>query len=191
MTIRGDSSEYELLKKWCEELPFYKKPEIVTSCEIGIREGLGSKIIMLGIRARIGGIPYKHIGIDPYNNLKYQHYDSTIESTADYTNEMRDQMKEDFSDHPEFMFLNIKDTEYMKKYSNEDIVFDFVHFDGPHMTKDVLREAIYFADKSRKGTRFVFDDYTKYKINDVAKLLEYWNFKIIDTGSNKICFQKI
>ena len=59
------------------------------------------------------------------------------------------------------------------------------------MTKDVIREALYFADRSRKGSRFIFDDYTQYKINDIARLLQFWNFKIIDTGSNKICFQRI
>ena len=26
MTIRGDSTEYELLKKWCETLPFFEEP---------------------------------------------------------------------------------------------------------------------------------------------------------------------
>ena len=48
--IRGDSTEYELLKKWCTTLPFYEEPKSVTTCEIGVREGLGSKIIMLGIQ---------------------------------------------------------------------------------------------------------------------------------------------
>tara|TARA_R100001163_G_C5058786_1_gene195420 strand:+ start:1207 stop:1782 length:576 start_codon:yes stop_codon:yes gene_type:complete len=191
MTIRGDSTEYELLKKWCEELPFYEKPETVTTCEIGVREGLGSKIIMLGIRSRIGNIQYKHIGIDPYGNLKYQHYDNSKEYTADYTDDMRQRMEKDFSDHPEFVFLHMKDIDYMKKFSDQTTVFDLVHFDGPHMTKDVIREALYFADRSRKGSRFIFDDYTQYKINDIARLLQFWNFKIIDTGSNKICFQRI
>ena len=40
--IRGDSLEYELLEKWSKgfDCQGYK------SCEIGVREGLGSKIIM-------------------------------------------------------------------------------------------------------------------------------------------------
>ena len=77
MTIRGDSTEYDLLKKWCETLPFFEEPKSVTTCEIGVREGLGSKVIMLGLRARlVKKIPYQHIGIDPYGNLKYQHYDN-------------------------------------------------------------------------------------------------------------------
>ncbi len=47
MTIRGDSTEYDLLKKWSETLPFFEEPKSVTTCEIGVREGLGSKVIML------------------------------------------------------------------------------------------------------------------------------------------------
>ena len=74
MTIRGDSTEYELLKKWCETLPFYKEPKSVTTCEIGVREGLGSQVIMMGIKARIGNKPYEHIGIDPYGSRVYEHF---------------------------------------------------------------------------------------------------------------------
>ena len=86
--IRGDSTEYELLRKWCQTLSFDKEPKSITTCEIGVREGLGSKIIMTGIRDNKKNIPYEHIGIDPYNNLKYQHYDSKVAYTSDYTEEM-------------------------------------------------------------------------------------------------------
>ena len=98
MAIRGDSTEYNLLKEWCETLPFFEEPKSVTTCEIGIREGLGSKIIIAGIKKRIGFIPYKHIAIDPYGNLKYQHYDKGPAYTADYTDSMRLQMEQDFKD---------------------------------------------------------------------------------------------
>ena len=64
MTIRGDSTEYDLLKKWCETLPFFEEPKSVTTCEIGVREGLGSQVIMMGLKKRIGNKPYEHIAID-------------------------------------------------------------------------------------------------------------------------------
>jgi hypothetical protein len=31
------------------------------------------------------------------------------------------------------------------------------------MTKDVMTEAVWFANRSESGARFVFDDYKKYK----------------------------
>jgi hypothetical protein len=190
MTIRGDSTEYDLLKKWCETLPFYEEPKSVTTCEIGVREGLGSQVIMMGVKARILNIPYEHIGIDPYNNLKYQHYDDSPEYTADYTDEMRQQMVNDFVNNKNFNFYHLTDIQYMNLFSSTDKIFDLVHFDGPHMTKDVIREAVWFADKSRKGTRFIFDDYKKYGLEDITKMLDYWNFKVIESGENKICLQR-
>ena len=79
----------------------------------------------------------------------------------------------------------------MKLNSTKDIIFDLVYFDGPHKTQDVLREALWFADKSRKGTRFIFDDFRTYVIEDIAKLLAYWNFNIIGSGASKMCLQRM
>lgn len=194
MTIRGDSQEYELLKKWTETLPFYEEPKFVTTVEIGVREGLGSKVIMLAIKERLGGakIPYKHIGIDPYANLKYQHYDTSQEYTADYTDEMRKTMVEDFKDHPEFTFFHMKDIDFMNEFAETGFkVYDLVHFDGPHMSKDVLREAIWFADRSRIGTRFIFDDSPKYNMKDITSALSHWNFSLYEEGENRVCLQRV
>ena len=45
--IKGDSVEYTKLTEWVKTLPIYTEaPEQILTCEIGIREGLGSKIIM-------------------------------------------------------------------------------------------------------------------------------------------------
>ena len=73
--IRGDSSEYDLLKKWCETLPFFEEPTLVTTIEIGINEGKGSEVIMEAIKSRIGDKPYEHFGVDPYGDLDYKHFD--------------------------------------------------------------------------------------------------------------------
>jgi|TARA_R100001086_G_scaffold34102_1_gene15456 hypothetical protein len=188
--IKGDSTEYELLAKWCAQLQFYEEPKSVTSCEIGVREGLGSKIIMLGIRKRIGNIPYEHIAIDPYNNLSYQHYDVTEPETADYTDEMRLQMERDFANEKDFKFYHLTDVEFMNLFNTSKRIFDLVFFDGPHMTKDIFREAIWFADKSRKGTRFVFDDTKYFDIETIIKALSYWDFEVLEYGKNKVCLQK-
>ena len=189
--IRGDSVEYDLLKTWCETLPFFEEPKSITTCEIGVREGLGSQVIMMAIKARVLNKPYEHIGIDPYNNLKYQHYDNSESYTADYTDEMRAQMVKDFANNKNFNFYHMTDIQYMNVFNAAGKIYDLVHFDGPHMTRDVMREAIWFADKSRKGTRFIFDDYKKFGMEDVAKALDYWDFKVIQSGENKICLQRM
>jgi len=189
--IKGDSVEYNKLAEWVKTLPIYTEaPAQILTCEIGVREGLGSQIIMDEITRRLPGVRYKHIGIDPYGNLPYQHYDhSPGEEIYDYTDKMKDQMIKDFGRYPEFKFHNITDTEFMNKHP-EIGPFDFVHFDGPHMTKDVLTESIWFANRSRRGTRFVFDDYTKYEMDQVAYCLTYFGFKTMEAGENKICLEK-
>ena len=191
MTIRGDSTEYELLKIWCETLPFYEEPKSVKTCEIGVREGLGSQLIIMTIKGRIGKIPYEHIGIDPYNDAAYQHYDNTTAYKSDYNDAMRVQLLKDFSDNENFKLHHCTDIEYMNSNSKENLIFDLVYFDGPHKTQDVIREAVWFADRSRKGTRFIFDDFRFYTIEDVAKLLAHWGFNIIGSGASKICLQRM
>lgn len=182
MAIRGDSTEYELLAKWCKESPWAGK-EYALSCEIGVREGMGTKIILDELK------PHMHMGIDPYGNLKYQHYDDSPEYTCDYTDDMYHQMMIDFKDYKNFQMFKMTDIDFMKKFNYLD-GYCFVHFDGPHMTKDVIREAVYFADKAAPGARFIFDDYPKYNMSKINDILAYWDFRILEKGANKICLEK-
>jgi hypothetical protein len=60
--IQGDSVEYDLLAKWSN---FDCNGH--HSCEIGVRDGMGSKIIMDNIKNN-----FMHIGVDPYGDRVYQ-----------------------------------------------------------------------------------------------------------------------
>ena len=181
--IKGDSIEYDLLAKWADfDCNGYY------SCEIGVRDGMGSKTIMDNIKNN-----YMHIGVDPYANLRYQHYDNSHSYTADYTDEMRDTMLNDLKEYRnngKFHLANMPDKSFMTSAMYYDNVFAFVHFDGPHMTKDVITEAVWFANKSAPNTRFVFDDYHHYKMDQIALILGNWNFKTIEAGRNKIMLEK-
>jgi hypothetical protein len=182
--IRGDSSEYNLLSKWAREFIKLDQDKYILSCEIGVREGLGSKIIMDELK------PDRHIGVDPYGNLKYQHYDNSPAYTCDYTESMRLQLLKDMSGYHKFDLYHMTDIEFMNK--NWDFgPFHFVHFDGPHMTKDVLTEAVWFADRSTLRTHFVFDDYPKYDMDLISKVLSYYGFELLEKGENKICLVKV
>ena len=182
--IRGDSKEYELLEKWTKgfDCQGYK------SCEIGVREGLGSKIIMDNVVNN-----YLHVGVDPYGNLEYQHYDHTGAYTCDYTDEMRDTMLNDFKDYRNqgrFTLCNMTDTKFMNDTEHRYSTFAFVHFDGPHMTKDVLTETMWFANRSAPHTRFVFDDHNHYEMSIIAHALTFFGFKTKEVGENKILLEK-
>lgn len=204
--ITGDSTEYDLLTKWTETLPFFENPKSVVTCEIGVRKGLGSKSIIDAMRKRIGkDVHYEHIGIDPYGDLNYQHFDEEIQNQLKwkdkdgnesptpptYPDSMRIEMLNDFSSFKEFNFYHMTDIRFMKFFTTEDKIYDLVHFDGEHTTQSVLRAAIWFADRSRKGTRFIFDDYKHYFMEDISKALTHFGFNILDNGTNKLMLQKL
>lgn len=191
--IAGDSAEYDLLEKWSKDFDcngYY-------SCEIGVREGLGSKIIMDNVINN-----YLHIGIDPYGDLVYQHIDNQEKCQWEgfekgvaptYSDKLRDQLLEDFKWYIEkgkFTLSNITDTLFMTYPPNQDKKFAFVHFDGPHMTKDVITEAVWFANRSAPNTRFVFDDYPQYNQRIINEMLVYFGFIVKEEGTNKILLEK-
>ena len=191
--IRGDSTDYDLLEKWTKgfDCQGYK------TCEIGVREGLGSKIIMDNVRNN-----YIHVGVDPYGDLVYQHcddqpnrqwigYEPGVAPT--YPDSMRDQMLYDFKPYRnegKFVLCNMTDTKFMNDTEHKDSTFAFVHFDGPHMTKDVITEAIWFANRSAPHTRFVFDDHNEYAMSVIANSLLYFDFKTKEMGQNKCLLER-
>jgi hypothetical protein len=181
--IQGDSVEYDLLAKWsnfdCDGHH---------SCEIGVRNGMGSKIIMDNIKNN-----YLHVGVDPYANLNYQHYDSTGAYQCDYTDEMRDTMLNDLKPYRnagKFHLANMTDTLFMCHPDYNEKKYAFVHFDGPHMTRDVLTESVWFANRAAGSCRFVFDDYPKYDMQLVSNCLKPFGFRPMQQGNNKICLEK-
>ena len=184
MSISGDSKDYDLLEKWSKDFDCqgYK------TCEIGVRKGLGSKIIMDNVLNN-----YIHVGVDPYANLKYQHYDNQSAVTSNYTDAMRDELLKDFlpySNQGKFTLCNMTDIDFMNESKHHESKFAFVHFDGPHTTKDVLNESIWFATRCAPHTRYVFDDYPTYDMDLIAKCLEYFGFKVLEIGINKYVMEK-
>ena len=191
--IRGDSTDYDLLDKWSKDFDCqgYK------TCEIGVREGLGSKIIMDNVRNN-----YIHVGVDPYGDLVYQHCDDQPNRqwighepgvAPTYPDSMRDQMLYDFKPYRNegrFTLCNMTDTKFMNDTEHKNSKFAFVHFDGPHMTKDVITEAIWFANRSAPHTRFVFDDHNEYAMSVIANSLLYFDFKTKEIGQNKCLLEK-
>ena len=69
-------------------------------------------------------------------------------------------------------------------------IYDLVHFDGPHKTKEVLEEAIFFANRSSSTAVFVFDDHKTYDMNLIGRVLNYYNFKEVKKGAHKIIYEK-
>ena len=95
----------------------------------------------------------------------------------------------DLSSYKNFELFAITDTDFMNIYHHYS-PYCFVHFDGPHMTRDVLTEAIWFANRAGTNCRFVFDDYPKYDMPLIQAALVPFGFKKFEAGKNKICLEK-
>ena len=203
MTIKGDSGEYELLTEAVKSSYKLQTHDYYLTCEIGVREGLGSKIIMDEMKTKNHGT-HHHIGIDPYGDIKYRHFDKEHDfiehPKTDYTNLMKLRLKKDMIDYPNFHLMEMTDCEFMYKYRRGLTIYEnkpklldkytVVHFDGPHRTVDVLREVLFFCDRSHVGTTFCFDDYKLYKMDLIDKVCYEHGFRSIKKGKQRYVIRK-
>ena len=188
--IESDSGESELLEKWAKDFDcqgYY-------SCEIGVRKGGSSKIIMDNVKNN-----FLHVGVDPYGDRKYEHFDkgsgirhnSGVSPT--YPDTMRDEMLKDFKwylNSGKYRFHNMTDTDFMHHQQYKESKFAFVMLDGPHTTNDVLTEAVWFANKSAPNARIIFDDWITYNMLLITDALKYFGFQTIESGNNKLMMEK-
>ena len=196
--IKGDSTEYHLIT---EQIGKLKLDQVTLTCEIGLREGLGSKIIMDAILDSKPKL-YKHIAVDPYNNLSYEHYDNEGSVVAGYTEEMKQKTVHYlYQNYPEFDFFHMTDDYYFKTMGeghqfvlNQQLVlfglYQVVHLDGPHTTKAVIDELSFFIPRMASKGLIIIDDYTDLQMGIVDMLLKTYNFNVAVKGDNKIIYQK-
>ena len=212
--IKGDSSDYDYLAKWTKEL---KPQDFCLTVEIGVREGYSSDIIMKMLKDRnhfhigidpYGDITYTHV--DPQEGMvpRWTDFDGNILYNEDgsfktptYPNSMKQTFLSAFKHHENFMLYQLDDYEFFNSFGHGVPVYrqgqkvfmtkyDFVHFDGPHTTKAVLSEALFFAVRSNPGARFVFDDVDTYNMKLIQEALSYYDFYLIGSGEKKKCLEK-
>lgn len=173
-TFTTDSANYEVLT---DGVMLAANVEGAT-CEIGLREGGGSKYIMDALVHSKQNLVKPHIAIDPYGNIEYYRDEIYKVGRCDYTNEMRNNCLINMylyciQNKVDFYFFNMEDTEFFKRYADGIPVYNehkaiinkysFVHFDGPHII-DVLNDELEFFDaRAPIGAVFVFDDIGMYE----------------------------
>jgi|TARA_R100001530_G_scaffold30014_1_gene23577 hypothetical protein len=198
--IEGDSKDYNLLTQAAERVSKLESKQPLLTAEIGIRRGLGTKIILEYTRPKDSGLHF-HIGIDPYGSLNYPHYDDSEPSVADYDSEMKKEHIKDFADKENYQFINMTDMKFFEKYFTGVLFYNkgaeyhlntyhLVHFDGPHMTAAVVAETVFFAQRSVVGSVFVFDDWQKYDSQLVKNVAGSFGFEFITKGERKMIMER-
>ena len=195
--IAGDSTEYEFIS---EEIAKLELPPVVLTCEIGLRRGLGSKTIMDAVIAK-GTEHYRHIAVDPYGNLNYQHYDDKPPYTADYTDNMKVETLYDLVKYKEFAFFEFPDTYFFETMKNGYPIsidgqmymkdtYTVVHLDGPHTTNAVNHEINFFMRQMEDESLIILDDYKTYNTKTVDWSLEKIGFKRVKEGDRKLIYKR-
>lgn len=197
--LETDSLDYDVLTRAATKI----KGVPGFTCEIGVRKGGGSSAIM---KACIDNEDKRvHVGIDPYGNIKYVDSDTVIRR-LDYTNDMKTRAMASIYkwcvDHSaEFLFFNMEDTEFFKRYADGVPVYNeyktilntyaLVHFDGPHSVECIKAEIEFFAPRTPVGGVWVFDDVRVYDHAQIEEALS--GFQKIEVGAagRKISYVKI
>lgn len=192
----GDSIEYGSLATAVKML----RNPIGVSMEIGVRLGLGSKTIMDAYRHYHPTVRANHLGVDPYGNIDYAASDSVLARKFNYDNKMRQRTLGNFAQYyPEFHLVNLEDTEFMNRfkdgfpiYEENKIMlekYEMIHFDGPHDTASVIKEAAFFNERKADQTIWVFDDISGLNWNALMQFMTKAGFGLAQKGDNKATFE--
>lgn len=198
-----DSAEYELLR---EAASMGAKVDGM-GCEIGVRRGGGSRMIMEEfIKA---GVRKTHVMVDPWGDIPYLTTEKNhVVLPTDYTNDMRAQFYTELGvwaqgKNVNPVVFNLTDGEFFKRFGDyvptfvdkqivNETLYCMVHLDGPHSSEPVNEEASWFAARMRPGAMMVCDD---------TNLYDHWNisdphilglgFEMYKRGQRKAVYRKL
>jgi len=205
MALTTDSAEYEILFRAVGGVAQLDRNAL--SCEIGLREGGGSKW-MIEALAITDQFDRTHIAIDPYGNIEYETAEG-IATRHDYTNEMRNRCMKDLyqylsdevNDRINVLVFILEDTEFFTRFENGVPLYSHVkriadkyaviHFDGPHAHLPLIAEAEFFIPRTLQGGMFVFDDIGNYDHQAFEDWLLPQGFILVEKGVRKASYRKI
>ena len=198
--MNTDSREYHILLNAVARV----KDVDGLTCEIGVREGGGTKLIMETLRST--GQQKVHIAIDPFGNIEYEHFE-TRKERLDYTNAMKNRMLANLyalchSTGMECLFFPLEDTEFFKRYCDGIPIYDeykrivnkyaMVFLDGPHTTELVRAEFDFFNMRIPCGGVIVFDDIDQYPhMDQLDGYIRAKGFAVLEQGECKISYVKL
>jgi len=195
-----DSLEYEILYEAAKAI----KDVPGLTCELGVRRGGGSRLIIEGLMDN-SDHGRTHICVDPYGNIDYPEGDDGRVIKCDYTNQMRNDCLKNiyaYIRHKPIgvLFYVMEDTEFFKRFADGVPVYNehkqivntyaLVHFDGPH-TRDILYPEIdFFQERAVPGSMWVFDDVELYDHDSVEKYVLERGWELVKKGQRKASYVK-
>jgi len=196
-----DGENYEVLYDAAQRIVNIKG----MTCEIGVRAGGSSKVIIDGIMASGPKGIRTHVAIDPYGSLDYKYNDTEVIADA-YENKYRDiaipaLFRYCVNSKVNFQFYQMTDTQFMKRFADGVPVYlsgkeyllnnyALVYFDGPHATEDVMNETVFFNERALKGSVFIYDDVSFYEHGKIENYLKKNRWKPIVGTSTKFSYTK-
>ena len=195
--FEGDSYDYEILESAVKRL----HNPTGASFEIGVRMGMGSKVIIDSYRKYHPNLNnVTHIGLDPYGDLPYNFSEIRKNEKSNYTDLMKRLTIINFlKKYPEFHFVNLDTYEFFKRFDDgypiynkqKKIIdkFEIVHFDGLHDLDNVTLETEYFLKHLNDQSIFIYDDIDTFNIKKIYKLLENKGFKKLESKERKASFE--
>lgn len=193
----GDSAEYEVIS-YAVELT---KNVDGMLCEIGLRLGMGTSLMIEGVR----GTKRRVISIDPYGHIEYEHKEGQI-VRLDYTNQMRNECLSRlyaFIGEVNYKFFNDTDLEFFDKYSGGvwwyeldhilETKYSCVHLDGPHAVEPITKEIMWFNDRMDRGACIIIDDVSEEYIDfdKIRHILWGLHWEELKTGNKKSLWRKL
>lgn len=194
-----DSREYEILTDAVMRCP--SGYNLV--CEIGVREGGSSELIMECLSRKYARDLL--VLIDQYGGMTQIHSDD-VSVVLDYTNSMRNKALSALYEMAEekkvnFQFFNLSDQDFFDRFKDGVPVYSgsmrvllntyaMVHLDGPHSTASVLNEVNFFAPKIIKGGYVVIDDIGNFNISEIENTLFSQGFVVGNKGEVKASYRK-
>jgi len=195
-----DSKEYEILIDAATNI---KDVDGVT-CEIGVREGGSTKLIIDTLKKT--GQNKIHIAIDPYGDIPY-YTTQTHQARCGYHNSMKKQMLSElyaycFSINQEVMYFPLESYEFCNRFADGVPVYEqekkiineyaLVHCDGSHRLEDVLAEFNFFEKRISKGGFIVFDDIHIYPhMEKLDPIIRRAGYEIMQQGNNKVSYKRM
>lgn len=203
--LTRDGNDYDVLTNAVNQIKHVQG----MTCEIGVRRGGGSRLIIDSLIAN-DDLWRHHIAVDPYGNIEYLDSETDgvpVAARYDYTNQMRNDCLNNLHFYTHSLaihlhFLILEDTEFFKRYHDGVPVYDthkqilnryaLVHLDGPHDSDSVITEFLFFATRMDPGAVIVFDDIPYYPHDlKVEPIIFGAGFKLLEKKGRKAAYIKI